>query len=82
MTVRDAVWNDILIQLRKTGQFKISDLDFDQSKRHTVRRVLREMEKLGWLRREDKRAATWKLGELAEMHMNIHPDTINAVQSD
>jgi len=43
MTLRDDTWNAVLVQLRKTGQFKISDLPFDESKRHTVRRVLREM---------------------------------------
>lgn len=69
MTLRDDVWNSVLRQLIKTGKFKISDLPFDESKRHTVRRVLREMEELGWLSRENDRSATWRMGELAELHL-------------
>jgi hypothetical protein len=74
MTLRDDTWNAVLVQLRKTGQFKISDLPFDENKRHTVRRVLREMETLGWLDRDNDRAAIWKLGELGKLHLNINPD--------
>jgi len=80
MTLRDQVWDEVLHQLVRTGQFKISDLDFEESQRHTVRRVLREMEDLNWLRRDDNLSATWKLGELAEMHMNISPETVEATR--
>lgn len=76
MTLRDEVWNAVLEQLVKTGSFRISDLPFDESQRHTVRRVLREMEDLGWLSRENKRAATWRVGEMAELHLNISAEKL------
>lgn len=81
MTLRDEVWNDVLKQLIKTGKFRISDLDFDESQTHTVRRVLREMEELGWLSRDSPRAAYWRMGELAELHLNVSEDTIKNAQS-
>jgi len=76
MTLRDDVWHEVLRQLVKTGSFRISDLPFDESQRHTVRRVLREMEDLGWLSRKNKRAATWRIGEAAELRLNVSADTI------
>lgn len=81
MTLRDEVWNAALKQLVKTGSFRISDLPFDESERHTARRVLREMESLGWLSRENKRAATWRMGELAELHLNVSAQKIQAAQA-
>lgn len=72
MTLRDRVWNTVLLQLRRTGKFRISDLhQFDDEQLHTVRRVLREMEELGWLARESKRAATWRIGEKGELYLNV-----------
>lgn len=76
MTQRDNVWSAVLIQLRMAGQFRISDLPFDDGQRHTVRRVLREMESRGWLDRENKRAAIWRLGPEAELHLNVSRDHI------
>lgn len=76
MTLRDTVWHAVLKQLRKTGSFRISDLPFDESQRHTVRRVLREMEEMEWLARENNRAATWHPGETALTHLNLHTDLI------
>lgn len=76
MTLRDHVWSTVLLQLRRTGQFRISDLPYDDEQRHTVRRVLREMEALGWLARESKRAATWRIGEEAELHLNVSRNNI------
>lgn len=76
MTLRDNVWNAVLKQLIKTGQFRISDLPFDEGQRHTVRRVLREMEDQRWLARENERAATWRMGELAVLHLNVSADQI------
>lgn len=81
MTLRDHVWNAVLKQLVKTGQFRISDLPFNESQRHTVRRTLRKMEGLGWLSRENDRAATWRMGELAELHLNVSADKIEAAQA-
>ena len=80
MTLRDEVWNSVMKQLVKTGQFRISDLPFNESQRHTVRRTLREMETMDWLSRENDRAATWRMGELAELHLNVSADKIQAAQ--
>lgn len=71
MTLRDDVWNAVLDQLVKSAKFRISDLQFPDGKRSTVRRVLRQMEELGWLRRDSKLAATWRAGEKAELLLNI-----------
>ena len=76
MTLRDQVWSSCLLQLRKTGKFKISDLPFQEEQRQTVRRVLRDMEAMGWLERENKRAATWRIGGEAELHLNVSADHI------
>lgn len=81
MTLRDEVWNSVLKQLVKTGNFRISDLPFNESQRHTVRRVLREMEDLGWLERENKRSATWRMGEMAELHLNVSADKIQQAKA-
>jgi len=81
MTLRDKIWDEVLDELRCTGRFKISDLDFHKSKRHTVRRVLREMEDYGWLRRTSERAATWRLGPKAEMHLNVSADHIKQARN-
>jgi len=80
MTLRDEVWDEVLHELRRTGQFKISDLDFGPPQRHTVRRVLKEMEDFGWLRRTSERAATWRLGPQAEIHLNVSVDHIRQAQ--
>lgn len=76
MSLRELVWDASLKQLRKTGKFRISDLPFDEKQIYTVRRVLREMEKLGWLARENKRAATWRMGEMAKLHLNVSRNLI------
>jgi hypothetical protein len=81
MTLRDAVWNSVMKQLVKTGHFRISDLPFNQSQRHTVRRTLRRMEELEWLSRENNRAATWRMGENAELHLNVSADKIKAAKA-
>ncbi|MFC7018391.1 MULTISPECIES: hypothetical protein [Haloarcula] len=81
MTLRDSVWHAVMKQLIKTGQFRISDLPFNESQRTTVRRTLREMEKQKWLSRESDRAATWRMGELAELHLNVSADKIKAAKA-
>lgn len=81
MTLRDEVWDAVLKQLVRTGYFKISDLPFDEGQRHTVRRVLREMEDLGWLERENNRAAIWRIGETGKLHLNVSADKIQQAQS-
>jgi len=76
MTLRDEVWNAVLKQLVKAGRFRISELPFREDQRYTVRRVLRKMEDMEWLERENKRAATWRMGEKAALHLNISADKI------
>lgn len=81
MTLRDSVWNAAMKQLVKTGRFRISDLPFNESQRHTVRRTLREMEQMGWLSRENDRAATWRMGEASELYLNVSVETIKESRS-
>lgn len=81
MTLRDQVWDAVLKQILKTGFFRISDLPFDEGQRHTVRRTLRVMEEQKWLSRKNDRAATWRMGELAELHLNVSADKIEAAKS-
>lgn len=81
MTLRDDVWNSVMKQLVKTGQFKISDLPFEEAQRHTVRRTLREMEEKDWLKRESNRAATWRIGETGMLHLNVSAEKIEAAQA-
>jgi hypothetical protein len=76
MTTRDEVWDAVLLELVRVGAFRIGDLPFEKSKRHTVRRVLREMEAAGWLEREDDRAATWRMGEKAREGLNVSSERI------
>lgn len=81
MTLRDEVWDATLKQLVKTGKFRIGDLPFEDGERHTVRRVLREMEETGWLTRDNARAATWRMGEKATRHLNVSPDHIERARA-
>lgn len=71
MTLRDECWTTALEQIVKTGKFKLSDLPFKESERHTCRRVCREMEKYQWLTRDSQHAAIWRAGPKAEMLMNL-----------
>jgi hypothetical protein len=80
VTLRDEVWHEAIVQLRKTGKFKICDLPFEAKKRHTVRRVLREMEKMGWLTRDSKYSSIWRLGRLAKELLNVSSDLIDESQ--
>jgi hypothetical protein len=81
MTVRDEVWAAVLEELVRTGRFKISDLEFEESERHTVRRVLKQMEKFGWLSRKSDKAAIWRIGERAELYLNVSPTHIEKAHS-
>lgn len=69
MTLRDEVWNAVLKRLVNVGEFQIGDLPFKESQAHTVRRVLREMTKLGWLAQESDRSATWDRGPVADKNL-------------
>ena len=76
MTLRDEAWNAALDQLARTGKFKISDLPFKESERHTVRRCLREMQAYGWVKRDDKHSKIWRVGPKAELLMNISEEKL------
>jgi DNA-binding IclR family transcriptional regulator len=78
MTLRDEVWDTVLMQLKNRGRFKISELRFSEGERHTVRRVLREMEEMDWVMRESEHAAIWRLGPKAEMMLELSPDIVEA----
>ncbi|SFG00505.1 hypothetical protein SAMN04488063_1105 [Halopelagius inordinatus] len=72
MTLRDRVWDAVLCELAtEDAQFKISELDFDDSQRHTVRRVLREMENLSWLERTSDVGRIWYAGEKARRYVKL-----------
>lgn len=68
MTTRDEVWSRVLLfYLVELEPFKRRELGFPQSKRHTVQRVLGEMEYLGWLRRERPQSGDWMPGVVAHI---------------
>ncbi|MUV56229.1 hypothetical protein [Halogeometricum sp. CBA1124] len=70
-TLRDRVWNDVLITVSKQGSFKMGDLGFSESQRHTVRRVLKAMEEQDWLHRENNRMKTWHPGDTAKEYVKF-----------
>lgn len=76
MTLRDQVWDEALEQLMTTGKFKLSDLPFDESERHTVRRVLRQMEEHNWLSRETEHSSIWRMGEKSEQYLAVAPNVV------
>jgi len=79
MTLRDRVWDAALTEIVENGTFLIKDLEFEESQRHTVRRVLGEMEALGWLSRTDSDTRTWQLGQKAEMRLSVSAELIREV---
>lgn len=81
MTLRDEAWNTALEQIVRTGKFKLTDLPFKDSERHTVRRVLRQMEAFDWLQRESEHAAIWRAGPKAEMLMNLSSEKLELARA-
>ena len=81
MTLRDQCWTTALEQIVRTGKFKIGDLPFKPSERHTCRRVLREMQDYGWLSRDSPSAAIWRAGPKAEMLMNLSEEKLELARS-
>ena len=81
MTLRDEIWNEALTKVSRMGYFKISDLEFTESQRHTVRRTLKSMEAAGWLQRRNGRAAKWCLGAKAETTLNASRDAIQQARA-
>jgi len=79
MTLRDRVWDAALTEIVENGTFLIKDLEFEESQKHTVRRVLGEMEALGWLSRTDSDTRTWQLGQKAEMRLSVSAELIREV---
>jgi len=76
MTLRDEVWNALLEQIVMTSKFKITDLPFKQSERHTVRRCLRQAEELSWLGRTSEHSAIWRAGPKAKMLLNLSEEKL------
>lgn len=81
MTLRDQAWNTILEQIVKSGKFKLSDLPFKESERHTVRRVARALEDYDWLTRDSPNAAIWRAGPKAELLMNLSEQKIEQARN-
>ena len=76
MTLRDEAWNAAMEQIVKTGKFKLADLPFKKSERHTVRRVLREQQRYSWLTRDSDNSSIWRAGPKAELMMNLSEDKL------
>jgi hypothetical protein len=76
MTLRDEAWNAALEQIVRTGQFKLNDLPFKLSERHTVRRCLKEMQAYSWLTRDSEHSSIWRAGPKAEMLMNLSEEKL------
>lgn len=81
MTLRDEVWDEALTKLKRQGRFKISDLPFDDSERHTVRRTLRNMEDAGWLQRDSEQSPVWRLGSKAELILEADDELVERSRS-
>lgn len=77
MTLRDKVWDAVLDTLNDEEAFKVKDLAFDESKRHTVRRVLRRMENHGWVSRETPKSSIWCRGPKYEEQLMAQKPTPN-----
>jgi ribosomal protein S19E (S16A) len=82
MTTRDKVWNTVAHELKNRGKFKISELPFEENQRHTVRRVLKEMEDIGWVRRTSEQAAIWRLGPVAETLLDVDEDVVSRARDE
>jgi hypothetical protein len=71
MTTRDDVWGKVLKKLVEEGEFRVGDLGIEESKRHTVTRVCKEMESLDYLTRENSNSKIWRAGKLADEHLDL-----------
>lgn len=76
MTLRDDIWDEAIEVINEQGVFMISDLDFTESQRHTVRRVLRDMEEKRWLTRKKPQAKKWVAGEKAKAQLNLSAEAM------
>jgi ribosomal protein S19E (S16A) len=76
MTLRDDCWDTVLTVLVDQGRFKLSELPFEDSQKHTVRRVVREMESKGWVERKSKHAAIWRIGPKGRLLLDVDQEVI------
>lgn len=89
MTTRDTVWSSTLRMLTDHSATTVqgvlnNDDRLDESNRRTVQRVLREMEREGWVRRDSDRSGIWRRGErfAAIMEKDAETQTINPLGVD
>lgn len=69
MTLRDDAWHVILLsQIARVSDFKRRDLGFGERQRHTVQRVLNEMEAKGWVSRNRPQSGNWHPGVLSRFY--------------
>lgn len=65
-TDRDEIWNTALDLAQQEYQITINDIldsaELSESKRRTVRRVLRSMESYGWVKQCTKGSRYWNPG--------------------
>ena len=76
MTLRGDCWDTVLTILVEEGRFKLSELPFEDSQKHTVRRVVREMESKGWVERKSKQAAIWRIGPKGRLLLDVDEEVI------
>jgi DNA-binding HxlR family transcriptional regulator len=81
MTTRDEVWDVVATELASSGKFRISDLPFDESQKATVRRTLREMERIGWVTRTTDQSPIWRLGPKAKLLLDVSEDVVAKSES-
>jgi len=63
MTLRDDTWHiTLLLKIVQAETFKRKELGFTEDERHTVSRVLNDMEQKGWLHRETPTSGVWHPG--------------------
>jgi hypothetical protein len=71
MTTRDDVWTEALDVLAEEGAFRTGELPFAEEQYYTVRRTLREMERLDWLWRTSPYSPTWRAGPKARETLEL-----------
>jgi len=81
VTLKDECWTTMLEQVNRTGKFKLGDLPFKKSERHTCRRTAREMEAYGWLTRDSEHSSIWRAGPKSEMLFNLSEEKLRLARS-
>ncbi|GAB7093440.1 hypothetical protein JCM30237_05920 [Halolamina litorea] len=62
MTLQDQIWDTALSLANRGQSFTLGELEFNNSEKHAARRVLRTIEKYGWLV-SDGNSVRWYPGE-------------------